>query len=202
MIDHNFEKRLTSTKVFYSYLSDVIGNLSEIKNAKNILSKQFQNKILLAVTQVNGCRYCSYLHTKHALESGMNEEEIKSLLAGEVGDINDEESVALIFAQHYAEMQAHPDEASVQRLFKTYGDEKANAIIGIIQGIMAGNIHGISIDLLQSRLKGKSDPDSSFLTELTTSFGVIFFAPYLAIKKLFGYLKPRQMYITQGIKNV
>lgn len=202
MIDHNFEKRLTSTKVFYSYLSDLIGNFSAIKSAKSKLGEQFQNRILLAVTQVNGCRYCSYLHTKHALESGMSEEEIKSLLAGEVGDINDNESVALIFAQHYAEMQAHPDKESVERLFETYGHEKANAIIGIIQGIMAGNIHGISVDLLQSRFKGKADPDSSFLTEFTTAFGIVVFAPYLAIKKLFGQLKPRQIYVTQGVKNV
>lgn len=197
MIDHNFEKRLTSTKIFYSYLSDLIGNFKAIKTAKSTLDKQFQNKILLAVTQVNGCRYCSYLHTKHALESGMSEEEIKSLLAGEVGDIDNEESVALIFAQHYAETQANPDRESIQRLFDIYGDEKANAIIGVIQAIMTGNIHGISIDLLQSRLKGKSDPDSSFWTEFSTAFGVVLFIPYLALKKLFGSLQPKQINIIE-----
>ncbi|MBT8343761.1 MAG: carboxymuconolactone decarboxylase family protein [Sulfurovum sp.] len=198
MIDHNFEKRLTSTNVFYGYLSDLIGNFSAVKTAKSRLDEQFQNKILLAVTQVNGCRYCSYLHTKHALESGMSEEEIKALLSGEVGDINDDESVALIFAQHYAETQAHPDQESVQRLFETYGDEKANAIIGVIQAIMTGNIHGISIDLLQSRIKGKSDPDSSFWTEFSTAFGIVLFVPYLALKKLFGFLQPRQIHRIQG----
>jgi len=198
MIDHNFEKRLTTTKIFYGYLSDLIGNFKAVKTAKSILDEQFQNKILLAVTQVNGCRYCSYLHTKHALESGMSEEEIKSLLAGEVGDIDNEESVALIFAQHYAETQAKPDPESIKRLFDTYGEEKANAIIGVIQAIMIGNIHGISIDLLQSRLKGKADPDSSFWTEFSTAFGILIFIPYLAIKKLFGSLQPKQINIIGG----
>ncbi len=132
----------------------------------------------------------------------MSEEEIKSLLDGEVGDINDDESVALLFAQHYAETQANPDQESVQRLFDTYGDEKANAIIGVIQAIMTGNIHGISIDLLQSRLKGKSDPDSSFWTEFITAFGIVLFIPYLAIKKLFGSLHPREIHIVQGAQNV
>ncbi|CAA6813076.1 MAG: Alkyl hydroperoxide reductase AhpD [uncultured Sulfurovum sp.] len=201
MIDHNFEKRLTSTKVFYGYLSDLIGNFKAVKSAKNRLDEQFQNKILLSVTQVNGCRYCSYLHTKHALESGMSEEEITSLLAGEVGDISNEESVALIFAQHYAETQANPDVESVQRLFDTYGEEKANDIIGIIQGIMFGNIHGISVDLLQSRVKGKSDPDSSFWTEFSTAFGVLLFVPYLGLKKLFGLLNPRAIH-RKEIKDV
>jgi len=198
MIDHSFEKRLTSTNVFYGYLRDLIGNFSAIKTSKSRLDEQFQNKILLAVTQVNGCRYCSYLHTKHALESGMSEEEITSLLAGEVGDINDEESVALIFAQHYAETQANPDPESVQRLFDTYGDEKADDIIATIQAIMAGNIHGISVDLLQSRLRGRPDPDSTFWTEFSTAFGVILFVPYLAIKKMFGFLRPRQIHTIQG----
>ena len=202
MIDHNFEKRLTSTRVFYGYLSDLIGNFKAVKSAKSTLDEQFQNKILLAVTQVNGCRYCSYLHTKHALESGMSEEEIKALLAGEVGDISNDESVALLFAQHYAETQANPDPESVQRVFDTYGDEKANAIIGIIQGIMAGNIHGISIDLLQSRLRGKADPVSSFWTEFSTAFGIVLFVPYLALKKLWGSLKPRQIVVAQGAQHV
>ncbi len=198
MIDHDFEKRLTSTNVFYSYLRDLIGNISAVKTSKSRLDEQFQNKILLAVTQVNGCRYCSYLHTKHALESGMSEEEITSLLAGEVGDINDEESVALIFAQHYAETQANPDPESVERLFNTYGEDKSDDIIATIQAIMAGNIHGISIDLLQSRLRGKSDPDSTFWTEFSTAFGVILFVPYLAIKKMFGSLQPRQIHKIKG----
>jgi len=198
MIDHNFEKRLTSTKIFYGYLSDLIENFKAVKSSKSRLDVQFQNKILLSVTQVNGCRYCSYLHTKHALESGMSDEEISSLLSGEVGDINNDESVALIFAQYYAESQANPDPESVKRLFDTYGEEKANDIIGIIQAIMVGNIHGISIDLLQSRLKGKTDPDSSFLTEFSTAFGIVLFVPYLGIKKLFGFLQPKQISTPKG----
>jgi AhpD family alkylhydroperoxidase len=193
MINHNFEKRLTSTKIFFNYLSDLIRNFKALKTAKNRLDNQFQNKILLAVTQVNGCRYCSYLHTKHALESGMNENEIKTLLAGEVGDINNNESLALIFAQHYAESQANPEKESIQRLFNTYGNEKANDIIAVIQMIMVGNIHGISLDLLQSRIKGKADPDSSFSTEFSTAFGILVFIPYLGIKKMFGFLEPKQI---------
>lgn len=65
----------------------------------------------------------------------MSEEEIKSLLAGEVGDINDDEFIALIFAQPYAETRVNPEKESVQRLFDIYGDQKTNDMITIIQGI-------------------------------------------------------------------
>ena len=60
---------------------------------------------------------------------------------------------------------------------------------------MVGNIYGISIDLLLSRFKGKVDSSSSFWTELSTAVGIVFFIPYLVIKKLFGFLKPKQLYI-------
>ncbi|WP_256205872.1 carboxymuconolactone decarboxylase family protein [Carnobacterium iners] len=37
-------------------------------------------RIMLAVTQVNGCSVCSYTHTKMALEVGMKSEKIKNIL--------------------------------------------------------------------------------------------------------------------------
>jgi len=126
----------------------------------------------------------------------MSEEEIKSLLSGEVGNVENDDTVALIFAQHYAETRANPNKEALQRLFETYGEEKANDILGVVRGIMVGNIHGIAIDLLQSRLRGKSDPDSSFWTEISTAVGIVLFIPYLGVKKLFGFLKPKQLYIT------
>lgn len=190
MINHNHQKRLTSTKVFYSFLKDLIANF---KSGDKAISKDLQQKILLAVTQVNGCRYCSYLHAKHALESGMSEDEIKTLLEGEVGKVESEESKALMFAQHYAETRANPDTSSVQKLYDTYGKEKADDIIRVIQKIMTGNTHGIAVDLLQSRLKGKSDPNSSFLTEFSTTFGVVLFIPFLLSQRFLGILKPRKL---------
>lgn len=190
MISHEYQKRLTSTKVFYGFLRDLIANF---KTGEKAISKEFQSKILLAVTQVNGCRYCSYLHTKHALEGGMSEEEVKGLLEGEIGKVGDEESVALMFAQHYADTRANPDATLVKKLYETYGNEKADDIIRTIQKIMTGNTYGIALDLLLERLKGKADPNSSFWAEFSTTFGVILFIPYLLIRRVLGLLKPKEL---------
>lgn len=35
---------------------------------------------MLAVTQVNGCRYCSYVHARMALQAGLSEQEIRTVL--------------------------------------------------------------------------------------------------------------------------
>ena len=44
-------------------------------------------RIMLGVTQVNGCLLCSYAHTKMALELGMKEKQIEELLDGELGNV-------------------------------------------------------------------------------------------------------------------
>jgi len=73
-----------------------------------VMSSEFIERIMLAVTEVNGCEVCSYAHTKIALEQGMSEEEIGKLLSGDTEDIPAEEAPAIFFAQHYADTRGNP----------------------------------------------------------------------------------------------
>jgi len=58
---------------------------------------------MLAVTRVNGCRYCSWFHTRVAIKEGISKTEIHSLLGGKFEDADEDEMLALIYAQHYAD---------------------------------------------------------------------------------------------------
>ena len=107
---------------------------------------------MLAVTAVNGCRYCSYFHTKQALKSGIAAEEISSLLSGDVGNCPQDEAVAVIYAQHWAESDTHPDPEAVRKLERTYGLEKAEAIHLLLRMIRMGNLLGNSWDYLIYRI--------------------------------------------------
>jgi AhpD family alkylhydroperoxidase len=98
--------------------------IREIKD-KGIISPAFRERLMLAVTAVNGCRYCSYFHTKQALKSGMTPEEIEVLLSGSIANCPEDESVALIYAQYWAESNARPDADAVNKLREVYGDEKS-----------------------------------------------------------------------------
>ena len=62
------------------------------------LSPEFIERIMLGVTEVNGCEVYSYAHTKMALEQGMAAEEIQQLLAGYADEIPVEEMPAYLFA--------------------------------------------------------------------------------------------------------
>jgi len=50
---------------------------------KGLISKGFNEKIMLAVIQVNGCRYCSWFHTRLAMKEGISKMEIYTLPGGE-----------------------------------------------------------------------------------------------------------------------
>ena len=107
---------------------------------------------MLAVTAVNGCRYCSYYHTKQALKSGITAKEINSLLAGDVANCPQDEAVAVAYAQHWAESNARPDPEAVQKLQEIYGSEKAGAIDLMLRMIRLGNLLGNTWDYLLYRI--------------------------------------------------
>jgi AhpD family alkylhydroperoxidase len=163
-----FGRKLHSMKEIYliSYKGvRTIKYLSKSKKNRE-LSQHFIERIMLAVTEVNGCEVCSYAHTKMALESGMSNEEIQNMLAGIVTDIPSEELPAVMFAQHYADSRGNPSEDSWKRLVEVYGLAKSQGILGAVRVIMIGNAYGIPWSSFYNRLKGKADNRSSILYEI------------------------------------
>jgi len=117
-----------------------------------LLSPDFRERLMLAVTAVNGCRYCSYFHARQALKSGVSQAEIGRLLAGDIGDCPEEEATAVIYAQHWAETDGRPDPEAVEKLQQTYGIEKTAAIHLMLRMIRTGNLMGNTWDYFLYRL--------------------------------------------------
>jgi len=130
------------------------------------VDKAFAKRIVLAVTNVNGCRYCDYFHARNALELGIDEMELQQMYAGEFGDIPAEQTVAIAFAQHYAEQQGKPNPVAWQRLYSSYGPDTAQDIVAIIHMITIGNLLGNTGDALLLRLRGTPMPGSRLYNEL------------------------------------
>lgn len=133
-------------------------------------------RLMLAVTEVNKCPLCSYGHTKIALEAGMDNEEIQSLLAGDTNLVPPGEITAILFAQHYADSRGKPSPGTWRRVTETYGEPKAMGILGAIRLIMFGNTFGIVLNSFKGRLKGEPDKRSSIPYELSI---LLAFLPFL-----------------------
>jgi AhpD family alkylhydroperoxidase len=131
-----------------------IRNRKQLKEVTNrgLISPAFRERLMLAVTAVDGCRYCSYFHAKQALKSGLTTEEIGQLLSGAVDKCPEDEAVAVIYAQHWAESDAHPDPEAVLKLQQTYGIKEAEFIHLMLRMIRLGNLLGNSWDYLLYRI--------------------------------------------------
>ena len=116
------------------------------------VSIQFRERLMLAVTAVNGCRYCSYYHAKEAVKAGLPDAELQKMLVGVVDDAPADELPALLYAQHWAEMDGMVETAVKQKFIQTYGAERAQAIETVLIMIRQGNLWGNSTDYLIYRL--------------------------------------------------
>lgn len=116
------------------------------------LAAAFRERLMLAVTEVNQCRYCACYHAKQALVEGLSEAELQSLTEGEFGSSPAEERPALLYAQHWAEADGSPDEGARARIIQLYGIDTANAIDLALRVIHIGNLMGNTWDGLLYRV--------------------------------------------------
>jgi AhpD family alkylhydroperoxidase len=116
------------------------------------LTPAFRERLLLAVTSVNECRYCTWFHSRAALRSGVDAAEITALLDGRFGQAPEEERPALRYAIHWAEHDAEPDPQIRGELFQIYGSARSEAIELSLRMIRMGNMMGNTWDALLSRL--------------------------------------------------
>lgn len=96
----------------YSRAKEALADMREISRDRrqmrslmsgNVVSEEFRERLMLAVTEVNGCRYCSYWHARAALAAGLGQDEVTSLLEGDLTESPPDELTALLHAQHWAD---------------------------------------------------------------------------------------------------
>lgn len=177
------EQKLYNFKEFYWALYEGLRLAPKLTRARKQgeLSPKFMERIMLAVTEVNGCAACSYAHTKLALEAGMSNQEIQKMLAGVVVDVPEEELPAILFAQHYAEDRGLPSTAAWNRIVEIYGPSKAMAILAAIRMMTIGNIYGIPLGSFFNRFRKKPDERSSLGYEISLLFMGLLMIPVAGI---------------------
>jgi AhpD family alkylhydroperoxidase len=168
MHESTFNKRIFTFSTFAASAHDLFAHLDELHTAltRHRLSRAFSEKIMMAVTNVSSCRYCSYAHTRLALQAGVSETELYDLLTGELNHVPEHELIAVLFAQHYAEQADRYDAAAWQKLIETYGAEVAGDILTHIRVITFANLYGNTFDALLERLRFHPVRGSHFFDEV------------------------------------
>lgn len=127
---------------------------NEISDANNklMISPQLRERLLLAVTSVNSCSACSYVHTQVALTEGISQLEIQQILEGDLSTCPEEEIVALLYAQHWADKNSMADFEVKNRFYNHYGHKKSEAIEFCMGAIKIGNLMANTVEYLKYRV--------------------------------------------------
>ena len=183
-------KKLYNIRESFMHLIKAFISIKYLRKAKKqgLISYPFQERLMLAVTEVNGCALCSYAHTKMALEAGLSSQEINNLLSGsKQEDTPQDELNAILFASYYAECRSKVDKPIWDKIVNEYGKEKALGILASIRIITVGNVYGIVLGSFLSRFKkdkSKRDYRTNIFYEL---FQLITFVPFTLIALILSF---------------
>lgn len=146
-------------RIYYS-LGDILTDFRAVWLQRDLLRSMmreggldpaFRERLMLVVTGVNGCRYCSYAHAREALAEGIAQEEIDALGEGMFASSPSEEVPALLYAQHWAETDGEPEPAVRERVKQQYGEEALEQMEVALRMIRVGNLLGNTFDYLLHR---------------------------------------------------
>ncbi len=176
---HEFYARIYSPGECYRILQEGIRSMPSLLAARGrgLPGRAFSERLMLAVTEVNGCEVCSWAHARMALAQGMSPEEIQAMLGGDASAVPADEARAIAFAQHYADARGRPAREAWQQLLDTYGPAPARGILGAIRVMMIANAYGIAWGAFARRLAGRPVERSSLLFELTMLVSIVVFLP-------------------------
>ncbi|MDZ7725936.1 MAG: carboxymuconolactone decarboxylase family protein [candidate division KSB1 bacterium] len=194
---NNFHKKIYTPRTLFHDIGYLSRNLPGMLNLRRDpgINRQFVEKIMTVTTAVNGCVYCAWFHAGQAVRSGISQTEVKNLLNLQFhADASDFELPALLYAQHVAETDRHPDPDMTRNLYEYYGDQTADNIRLIIRMITFGNLYGNTWDAVISRRAVRRDHSSLLFELLFFTFNAPIALPaMLAVKakKLIKSLRPQ-----------
>ena len=150
----SFSRRTVGLGVLFRETYSLIRDRNHIKRAmrNERFTDSFRERLMLAVTAVNQCRYCSYAHSKTALTTGLSGEEVSELCGGVYSSCPPEQVPALLYAEHWAESNGNPSEEARNKVLELFGETLLADIEVVLRMISMGNMLGNTWDYFLYRI--------------------------------------------------
>lgn len=103
------------------------------------MDRQLRERVMLAVSEVNGCAMCAHFHAQLALKAGIDNAEVQEILRAGYDSVPKEHLTAVLFAQHWADTQGEVDPEARQQLEASYDADTVVRIMLTIRFINTMN---------------------------------------------------------------
>lgn len=157
---HDFPRRTFSLWRFWASLAWIVAHLprvARVHSGSRVSTLALREAIWLAVTEVNGCRYCAYVHASMASGSGLTDPEVQLLLS--TGDPRAVASVASLSPaeQHLvAWSKTWADARRTHAAPPPLGEDaplRGQDLDGLLRTVEFGNLSGNTLDSLLHRVR-------------------------------------------------
>lgn len=164
---NKFSKRVFTPRSLIDITTELAHDIPTLPSTftSGRVSPAFRERILLAVTSVNKCRYCQWVHTDLAVANGMTTSDVAALMGANTQNVPENEKAALVYALHYAETDRNPSAEQRNELVAAYGTETARDIENYIRLIFFSNLTGNTFDSFLSRLRGEPSSENNPIFE-------------------------------------
>ncbi len=158
-------KGLAGPKHFWALFGQIAKAMAGLRKlpSDQRISKQLRERICLAVSGVTNCKYCSWLHTKTALEKGLSKQEIDALLSTQFDNVAPDERTAILYAQHWADRDGDVSTEARERVLDEYGPHRTSEIEAVIRAVYFGNLCSNSVYAYRrAKAEGRQPPVGRF----------------------------------------
>jgi AhpD family alkylhydroperoxidase len=141
---------------------------------------------MVAVADVNACRFCSYAHQTHALHLGLSEEDVALIAAGSPALGDARLAAATAYARERAEVGFAPVAAEqLGPLVAVLGARAADDVEVVARLMHAANMAANAMDALPARMRGRAPAGSRLRDDLV--LGAFAMVAIVALTPVFAF---------------
>jgi AhpD family alkylhydroperoxidase len=179
-----FKKRTITAPQLVGRLASLVPELGTMYRVwlKQDVDPGFREELMLAVSRLNGCRYCSWGHHEWAQISGVSNEELAQLEQLDPSGFDRRKWVAISYVRALVKENFVRVQPELRRAMQHKYSPREIRQIELIANVMdIGNRGSNTFDAMLSRLKGVPASDSRIVDEVILSGVFLAIAPAVLI---------------------
>lgn len=171
---HNvvFRKRTYTAKQFLRDGAELAARgptLARVYLLRGVVPR-LRERVWLAVSGVNRCRYCLFVHGAWARRNGVGDREVDALVAGRPDPDAQSDEAAVTYMQAWAERDFRAAPAEVAAWFEdVFPRPMRERLMAVARMANFANRTGNTFDALLSRLQGRPNADGRLIDEAVVS---------------------------------
>jgi AhpD family alkylhydroperoxidase len=137
------------------HLAGVMSRIRPLTDAyaRGRLDDALRERVMVAVSRVNACRRCTFVHTRWALRSGVTREELEAIELADLGPLDHRSRAAVVYATALAEdgFRGSPPPDVAAAASAALSPAEVEAVEAVARAMTVANVTASTLEALAGR---------------------------------------------------